>query len=75
MGRTCGPIPLSIPIVCLSTETELLDDFSVSLDVGFLEVIQDLTPFTHETEKGTTRDDVLLVLLHMLGEVIDTVGK
>ena len=59
----------------LSTETKLLDDASVSLDVNFLEVVQQLTPFTYETEKSTTGNHVFLVLLHMLCEVIDTVGK
>ena len=59
----------------LSTETELLDDLSVSLDVDLLEVVQKLTPLAYETEKGTTSDNILLVLLHMLCEVIDTVGK
>ena len=70
-----APIPLTVPIVCLSTETELLDNASVSLDVGLLEIVQDLTSLTYEAEKGTARDNVLLVLLHVLREVIDTVGK
>jgi len=59
----------------LSTETELLDDISVSFDVGLLEIIQNLTSFTYEAKKGTTGNGVLLVLLHMLCEVTDTVGK
>ena len=70
-----APIPLSVPIVFLSTETELLDKVSVSLDVGLLEIIQHLTSLTYEAEKGTACDNVLLVLLHVLREVIDTVGK
>ena len=64
----------SFPIV-LSTEPELLDKTSVSLDVRLLEIVQNLTSFTYETEKGTACDNVFLVLLHMLCEVIDTVGK
>ena len=69
---------LSLILSCrmvLSTETELLNDLSVSLDVNLLEVVQQLTPFTYEAKKGTTRNDVFLVLLYMLCEVIDTVGK
>jgi hypothetical protein len=69
-----GTIPQLFPI-CLSTETELLDDVAVSLDVHLLEVVQDLAALTDEAEKGTTRDHVLLVLLHVLGKVSDTVGK
>ena len=67
--------PFPVPIERLSTETELLDNASVSLNVRLLEIIQHLTSFTHETEKGTACDNVLLVLLHMLCEMIDTVGK
>ena len=59
----------------LSTETELLDDLTVSLNVHGLEIIQDLAALTDEAEKGTTGDHVLLVLLHVLGKVSDTVGK
>ena len=59
----------------LSTETKLLDDASVSLNVNSLEVVQQLTSFTYKAEKRTTGYNVFLVLLHMLCEVIDTVGK
>jgi hypothetical protein len=60
---------------CLSTETQLLDDSPVSLDVDLLEVVQKLTPLGDKTKKGTAGSDVLFVLLHVLGEVSDTVGK
>ena len=69
---------LSLILSCrmvLSTETELLDNVSVSLDVGPLEVVQELTSLTYEAKEGTACDNVLLVLLHVLREVIDTVGK
>ena len=46
-----GTIPQLFPI-CLSTETELLDDVAVSLDVHLLEVVQDLATLTDEAEKG-----------------------
>ena len=49
-GRLPPGTGLSFPIV-LSTETKLLNDLSVYLDVNFLEVIQNLTSFTYETEK------------------------
>lgn len=66
--------PFSFPIV-LSTETKLLNDASVSLDVNFLEVVQQLTSFTYETEKRATCNHIFLVLLYVLCKVIDTVGK
>ena len=69
-----GNHPSSFPI-CLSTETELLDDIPVSLDVNLLEIIQNLTALTDEAEKTAARNDVLLVLLHVLGDLNDTVRK
>ena len=69
-----GNHPLSFPI-CLSAETELLHDITVSLNVHRLEIIQDLAALTDEAEKTAARHDVLLVLLHVLREVVDTVGK
>ena len=59
----------------LSTETKLLDDVSVSLDISLLEIIQNLTSFTYKAEKAAACYNVFLVLLHMLCKVSDTVGK
>ena len=59
----------------LSTEAELLDNTSVPLDVDFLEVVKGLTSLTYQAKKCTLSVVVLLVLLQMLGEVCDTVGK
>jgi len=66
--------PFDFPIL-LSTETELLDDVTVSLDVNLLEVIQNLATFTYEAEQTATCSNVLLVLLYVLGKVSDTVGE
>jgi hypothetical protein len=59
----------------LSAETQLLDKCPVSLDVHLLKVVQKLAALTDQAEKGTTGGNVLLVLLHVLGKVSDTVGK
>ena len=59
----------------LSTKTKLLDDIPGPLDVNFLEIIQNLTALTDETEQGAACYHVLLVLLHVLGKMSDTVGK
>lgn len=69
----CGTGPLVSFL--LSTETKLLDDASVSLDVGPLKVVEELTSLTYETKEGTTCCNVFLVPLHVLGKMIDTVGK
>ena len=62
-------------VILLSTETELLDDISVSLDVLLFEVIKETASLTYELEKRTAGYIVLLVLFQMLGQVSDTVGK
>ena len=59
----------------LSAETKLLDDITVPFDVNFLEVVQELTALTDQTEEGATGYDVLLVSLDVLGKVSDTVGE
>ena len=69
----CGTGPLVYFL--LSTETKLLDDASVSLDVGPLKVVEELTSLTYEAKEGTTCCNVFLVPLHVLGKMIDTVGK
>ena len=59
----------------LSTETEFLDDISVSLDIGFLEVIKNTTSLTDELQKRKTGNMVFLVAFEVLGKMSDTVGK
>jgi len=59
----------------LSTETELLDDFTVPFNVNLLEIVEELTALAYETEQRTACHHVFLVLLHMLGKVSDTVRE
>ncbi len=51
---------------CLSAETQLLDDSSVSLDVNLLKVVQELTTLRDQAKKAAARYHVFLVLLHVL---------
>ncbi len=67
--------PPLFAFLILSTETELLDDIPVSLDVLALEVIKNATTFTYELQKCTACAEVLLVVFQMLCKVSDTVGK
>lgn len=46
-----GPELSSGSGILLSTETELLDDASVSLDILFLEVIKETASLTNELKK------------------------
>ena len=61
--------------ICLSTETQLLDDISVSLDILLFEIIKETASLTDELEKRTAGNIVLLVLFQVLGQMSDTVGK
>ena len=46
-----SPFRVFPAIASLSTETELLDDISVSLDVSLLEVIKKAASLTYEAKK------------------------
>ena len=69
----------SVPPFCfpvrLSAETKLLDDSPVSLDVNVLKIVQKLAALADQAKKRATCYNVLLVLLHVLCKVSDTVGK
>ena len=60
---------------CLSAETKLLDDSPVSLDVNVLKIVQKLAALADQAKKRAACYNVLLVLLHVLCKVSDTVGK
>ena len=59
----------------LLSETELLNDSSVSLDVNLLEVVEEVSSVTNHLEETTAAMIVLVVALEMLGEVSYSVGK
>ena len=46
---------------CLSAETQLLDDSSVSLDVNLLKVVQELTTLRDQAKKGLSGEPVSLL--------------
>ena len=49
----CGRVPLRrfLPLCRLSTETKLLNDSSVSLDIDLLEVVKNTTSLTYKLKK------------------------
>ena len=53
----------------LSTETKLLNDSSVSLDIDFLEIVKDTTSLTNELQERATSYIVVLVLLEVLSKM------
>ncbi len=61
--------------VRLLTETEVLHDSTVAVDVASLEIVEQSATLTYELHEATLGDVVLAVLLHVLGEVRDAVGE
>ena len=59
----------------LATESETLDDASVSSDLGLLEVVEQPTTLADQQQESTTTVMVVLVLLEVLGEVGDPLGE
>ena len=60
------------PDDALLTQTQSLNDSTVAVDVALLQVVQEGTTLTYKTGQGTLGAVVLAVLLHVLGEVLDT---
>lgn len=54
---------------------ELLDELTVLIDVVLLDVGEETTTLTDEHEQTTTGVEVLLVGLHVLGQLLDALGQ
>ena len=59
----------------LLSETKLLDDRSVSLDILLSEVSKKLLSVTNHLRETSLRVEILGISLHMLGKSIDSAGK
>ena len=69
-------VPLFTPTTIeLLTETELLNDSSVALDIGLLEVAEKVSSVSYHLLKAAAAVVVLVVGLEVLGKVLDSVGK
>ena len=62
-------------IQLLLSQTELLNDSSVSFDVNLLEVVEEVSSGTDHLEETTAAVIVLVVALEVLGEVSYSLGK
>ena len=54
---------------------ELLDELTVLIDVVLLDVGEETTTLTDEHEQTTAGVEVLLVGLHVLGQLLDALGQ
>ena len=57
----------------LLSDVQLLDDSSVSLDIGLLEVAKKVSSVTNHLKKSATAVEVLVVVLEVCVEVVDAV--
>ena len=68
-------MPVQVATEELLTQTELLDDRAVTLDIVLLEVCEEVSSVADHLEKAAAAVVVLVVRLHVLGQVVDTVGQ
>ena len=59
----------------LLSEAELLNDCSVSLDIFLREIVKKLLSVADHLRETSLRMEVLGVLLHVLGELVDSGSK
>ena len=59
----------------LLSETKLLDDRSVSLDILLSEVSKKLLSVTNHLRETSLRVEILRISLHVLGEAVDSIGE
>ena len=65
-----SPLPLS-----LLAQVQLLDDGTVTCDIGLLEVAKEVTSVTDHLQHTTAAVMVLVVCLEVLGQSVDAMGK
>ena len=76
-GAPAGaPVLVSLcDLLNVVADTEALDEVTVVLDVVLLDVAQETTTLTDEHEEAAAGVEVLLVGLHVLGELLDAGGE
>ena len=59
----------------LLTQAESLDEFTITIDVLVVEILQEFTTATYQLGQRTSGSEVLVVLLQVLGEVLNAIGE
>jgi len=59
----------------LLTQAESLDECAVAVDVLVVEILQELTTTTYQFGQRAGSTEVLVVLLQVLGQVLNTIGE
>ena len=66
---------LSLPMMALSSQTELANDGTVTLNIVVLQIVEEVSSVTDHLLKTAAAVEVVLVCLQMLGERCDSVGQ
>ena len=61
--------------VGLLTQTQSLHNSTITIDIVGVEILQELTTATYQLCQRTSSSIVLVVLLQVLGEVLDTIRE
>ena len=66
---------LTLPMMALSSQTELANDGTVTLNIVVLQIVEEVSSVTDHLLKTAAAVEVVLVSLQMLGEGRDSVGQ
>ena len=67
-------VAASLPIA-LSSQTELADDGTVTLNIVVLQIVEEVSSVTDHLLKSAAAVEVLFVVLQVRGEVVDAGGE
>lgn len=59
----------------LLSQVQLVKNVTITLYIGFLKIIEKAATLTNHLQKAATGMMIILMLLKMLVEVVDTLGK
>ena len=69
-----GPLPHPHQ-TCLTPQSEALNELTVAIEILSLEIVQQSPSLTHDPEQSATRMMILLVLVKMGRELIETIRQ
>ena len=69
------PPPFSDNLRKLLSQTQFLDDCTVTIDIFFLQVVEHIAATTYHFQQTTSGVMVVFVSFEMLGQVVDSLGK
>lgn len=72
--RFTFPTFILLPAILLA-ETQCLYNGTVTVDVTVVEIVEQSAALAYELRQRTSRNIVFVVLLHVLGQVLDTISE